>query len=565
MLIQRISVSNFMAHGEAVLELPEAGVTVLTGANGAGKSRFIEAVAYAFWGETLRGESPWIEGVAGSCSVLTDIGDATRKATKGGHKTVLWNGEKADTPSRTQELISARVPEFAFWRRTHVFSSGEAAHFSSATDGEKKRIMEMLLGMEVFDRAQRECLDELGALNAQMSALQTDVARAEGAFNVATAKLTAHGSYPAWEPGTPPAASESDPQLAQEIERAQQALQLLEHQASQAATASKPSVPQELSDQLVEARAAARSADHQLELARGGNCPECGQVWAGASVADLEKVAGEAAWTLEALEQAYQAERLRVDAEATAATVRWRQLDADRRAAAQRIQALDRRWREQLAAVRAHQAWQQAEDQRALAWERGQQTHEAKRLKLRAEAMVLEDELNDLKIARDELASRVFELQVTGAVLGVRGLRGHVLGRALDGVEAVANYWLQQIAPGRALTVRADGETGKISIGLRGMGGGRYKAASSGERRRVDAPLLLALAEVAGHGNTRGTLFLDEVFDALDRDGRALVCQALAELGQTQSVVVITHQDDLARSIQAVQRFEVSNGELRTI
>jgi DNA repair exonuclease SbcCD ATPase subunit len=140
-----------------------------------------------------------------------------------------------------------------------------------------------------------------------------------------------------------------------------------------------------------------------------------------------------------------------------------------------------------------------------------------------------------------------------------------VLGRALDGVEAVANYWLQQIAPGRALTVRAEGDAGKITIGLQGFGGGKYKAASAGERRRVDAPLLLALAEVAGHGNHRGTLFLDEVFDALDRDGRALVCQALAELGQTQSVVVITHAEDLARAIPAVQRFEVSAGELRAI
>lgn len=565
MLIERIAVSNFMARGDAVLELPEAGVTVLTGANGAGKSRFIEAVAYAFWGETLRGETPWIEGTAGEVSVLTDVGDATRRVTKGGSKSVLWNGAKADTPSRTQELIRAVVPEFDFWRRTHVFSSGEAAHFSSATDGEKKRIMEMLLGMEVFDRAQRACLDELGELNAQMQAANTDVARAEGAVNVACAKLSAHGVYAAWEPGTPPVAPESDPLLLQKLEREKQALQLLEQQVSQVATAPKPHVPQELTEQLAGARAAVRQADHQLELARGGNCPECGQAWAGASLAELEQAAGEASWALEALEQAYQAERVRVDAEANAATMRWRQLDADRRATAQRIQGLEKQATAQLAVASAHQAWEQHEATRHAAWERGQVAHAAKQKQLRSAAMVLEDELSDLTLARDELARRVFELQVTGVVLGVRGLRGHVLGRALDGVEAVANYWLQQIAPGRALTVRADGETGKISIGLHGMGGGRYKAASAGERRRVDAPLLLALAEVAGHGVTRGTLFLDEVFDALDRDGRALVCQALAELGQTQSVVVVTHQDDLARSIQAVQRFEVSSGELRKI
>ena len=565
MLIQRISVSNFMARGDAVLELPEAGVTVLTGANGAGKSRFIEAVAYAFWGETLRDADPWIDGLAGEVSVLTDIGDATRRATKGGSKTLLWNGQKADTNSRTQELIKAVLPEFDFWRRTHVFSSGEAAHFSSATDGEKKRIMEMLLGMEVFDRAQRECLDELGELNAQMQALNTDVARAEGAVNVACAKLSAHGVYAPWEPGEPPVSPEADPLLLKTLEREKQALQLLEQQASTAATQRAPVPSTEQAQQLASARAAAHHAEHQLELARTGHCQECGQVWAGAPVAELEQAAGEAAWTLEALEQTYTEERARIEAEGAARTQRWRQLDADRRASAQRVQGLEKQAAAQLAAASAHQAWQAAEDARALAWERGRVAHETKCTQLCSAAMVLEDELNDLTLARDELSRRVFELQVTGVVLGVRGLRGHVLGRALDGVEAVANYWLQQIAPGRALTVRADGETGKISIGLHGMGGGRYKAASAGERRRVDAPLLLALAEVAGHGVTRGTLFLDEVFDALDRDGRALVCQALTELGQTQSVVVITHQDDLARSIQAVQRFEVTNGSLRKI
>jgi DNA repair exonuclease SbcCD ATPase subunit len=76
----------------------------------------------------------------------------------------------------------------------------------------------------------------------------------------------------------------------------------------------------------------------------------------------------------------------------------------------------------------------------------------------------------------------------------------------------------------------------------------------------VDAALLLALAEVAGGTQANGTLWMDEVFDALDTEGQHLVADALGELGMTRSVVVITHRSDLAKKIPAVSRLHVVDG-----
>jgi DNA repair exonuclease SbcCD ATPase subunit len=562
MLIHKISVDNFMARGACELELPEAGITVLTGANGAGKSRFIEAVAYAYWGETLRGEGPWIDGEAGSVSVLSASGDVTRKVTKGGSKSVLWNGSKADTPSRTVELIKAAIPEFDFWKRTHVFSSGEAAHFSGATDGERKRIMEMLLGMEVFDRAQRACLDETGQANAAVQLAAVEVAKAEGRLNVAIAKLTALGEYPAFRPGVPPVVQEA-PAVGR-AQTIQGEIDVLQQRRTEEIRRTV-TLPPQTTAEYVALKEELRDAERRLALARAGRCDACGQPYHGVTVQELEQQCGELDWVLKAHEEQAREARDAAVRAATHAKLEVARLDRELARKQAELQAAKDTDAAFIRATHELERWEAAEAGHLAAWERGKAAHEVKRERARAEAMMQEDDLADFRIELESCQARVAELQVAATILGVRGLRGHVLGRALDGVEAVANYWLQQIAPGRALTVRSEGDAGKIVIGLHGFGGGKYKASSAGERRRVDAPLLLALAEVAGHGRARGTLFLDEVFDALDRDGRALVCRALGELGQTQSVVVVTHQEDLARSIPAVQRFEVSAGTLRAI
>jgi DNA repair exonuclease SbcCD ATPase subunit len=191
----------------------------------------------------------------------------------------------------------------------------------------------------------------------------------------------------------------------------------------------------------------------------------------------------------------------------------------------------------------------------------------------RAEAKkAVADAENNLWTAEDARAVHESDCELYGAcaqVLGMRGLRAVVLGRALSGVEAAANAWLSKLAPGARLTLKSYTErqsgavVDAIGVEIAGFGGGLgYRASSGGERRRLDVAVLLALADVAmaGRGGQPGTVFADELFDALDDDGVAAAASVLEELGRTRPVVVITHNDALAASVKADVRWRVENG-----
>jgi DNA repair exonuclease SbcCD ATPase subunit len=102
-----------------------------------------------------------------------------------------------------------------------------------------------------------------------------------------------------------------------------------------------------------------------------------------------------------------------------------------------------------------------------------------------------------------------------------------------------------------AISLRVSVDDGKTSR--------PYASLSAGERRRVDVAMLLALADVSGAaaGRLNSTLWMDEVFDALDGDGAAAVGSLVDRLGSSRAVVVITHSDNLVRSVRAAVRLSL--------
>jgi recombinational DNA repair ATPase RecF len=83
--VRKIHSRNFQVGGGSVdLEFPDRGLVLVTGPNGHGKSSLIESVAFGCWGETLRGRSPWVDGLAGELTVETDLSSVERSATKAG-------------------------------------------------------------------------------------------------------------------------------------------------------------------------------------------------------------------------------------------------------------------------------------------------------------------------------------------------------------------------------------------------------------------------------------------------------------------------------------------------
>jgi DNA repair exonuclease SbcCD ATPase subunit len=82
-----------------------------------------------------------------------------------------------------------------------------------------------------------------------------------------------------------------------------------------------------------------------------------------------------------------------------------------------------------------------------------------------------------------------------------------------------------------------------------------YEALSGGQRRRVDIALLLSLSQLSP---SAGTLYFDEAFDTLDKQGIDAVCELLADFGEERCVVVISHNEDLAARLPVVNTLSPS-------
>jgi DNA repair exonuclease SbcCD ATPase subunit len=501
--VNAIEVGGFMATDAARVELPERGLVVVRGANGAGKSTLAEAIATAVWGSTLRGADPWRDGVPGFASVeLNDGRHVTRLVDKRGKKAVdLGDTEQFATAAAAQTALDGWYGDFTTWRRTHVLSSSDSATFTGASDGERKRLLETLLGLDRFDRALAECRKALRHAQGEQAAAQSTLARAA-------------------EAEAPP-----DPADVADARDAQDA-------ASREVTACSTAAVQ-LGKELVGVRTTLAHAKRHVERLRSmGECPTCGQVVTPDTLAQAEAVATEA--------------------EAAAA-----QADANLAGAVERAEAATAEAREALTAARQRFAALQQAHASSGAWVRAQAEQTAARAQADAADGAIVDAEDAVAVARYTATT----LGLAEQTLGLRGVRATVTAEALAGVQTATNRWLDVMA-GERLRIELRGSTERkngaqadtIDFVIVGAGGGKgYKAASGGERRRVDVAVMLALAEVAqaAFAVPSGLLIADEVFDALDGEGVDGVAEALAELARDRCVMVITHSDALAARLPA--------------
>lgn len=523
--VRSIQLEKFTRHASTQVTLPERGVVLVRGPNGGGKSSLVEGVAWALWGETLRGTRPTEEGSAG---VGLEGGHAVVRSRAKGKAAVRWEGHAAaDTATKAQEGLDATFGTFEAWRRTHVFSSQDAAHFTLATDKERKLFLEGLLGLGRFDDALEACREDLRATEKRLAEIAQKAAMAHARLEGLNARRAdAERTLETLAP--PPAVLKPD--LRAPIDAAERAVR-----SSRAAAA-------EVQTRKGENTADARALEARLaRLTKpGAVCGECKRP-------------------------------LPVDVEAI------ERLSREAREARERAEEACRMLDEELAYLRDQAAEDEATlnklRERVRAAERASAAAEATE-RARAQAVkTLEDAARQLEQARTEAAAVVAEMEpltleekilaACDAVLGLKGVRAGILAKLLGGLEAAANAWLSKMAaPGLRLELKpysekkAGGVSDAISLQVHGAGGGLgYRAASGGERRRIDVAVLLAFAG-------RGTLFFDEVFDALDPAGVEAVAGVLAELSRDRCVVVITHNDDLGARVPHAAAWYVSEGRL---
>jgi DNA repair exonuclease SbcCD ATPase subunit len=527
MHIREIHMHGYMEHANTVIKLPKRGVVLVHGENGAGKSSaFTESIATAVFGETLRETPPWPEG-GGSVRVVTDRFEATREKKGSGSPKLTWKllGEAAtvyDTPTKAKLELRSVAGDYNVWKRTALFTSADACHFSLATDAERKRLVEAIRGIDGFDAAAKACREELKQASqtvfgakAKASTLEEKIKGLEARIRDAEADLPKVTARPA--PAANPAKTERLRNAAASIKRQVKALR---------------DQMDELARGSADLDANARVARQAAEKLDRDACPACGQgiphehrAKARGDVEAAEKAAAEAK-----VKQRQRAAELRTELDAAE-----EELEQTRDAVA-KAEAAERD------AERAARAHSEAD---AAAAARARRVTE-----LRAELATAEQRIAsvqaELKVAQVEVA----ELEACEGVLGIRGLRAQLLDNALEAVTLLSNVWLTRIF--RGVTIKLRSENDKVVLDVFGMASSHgYKACSNGQRRRIDIAVLLAFAELeaASRGVTQGTLLVDELFDGLDEPGVEAVCEMLEEVAADRCVVVISHSKKLAEKL----------------
>ncbi len=560
MIFERIELTNLFSHKHTVIDLPEAGVVVVTGPNGAGKSAIIEAPPAAVWGKTLRGTEPWLTGAKSSSASVGLKGLAiTRSKTPRGSPTLKWTREGASkkettfgTTTKAQEALDKIVLPFDVWKRANAFSSEDRAHFSRATDKERKQLIESLIGIGgLFDGALKSCRGDLKAAREEQQACGLEIARLEErlaaekrrkkdrAESLKGARQSLQGEVNATDDGAT-IVEEPLGDLEDELGEVTEQVTLL--------TSKAHAIDLKIIDCDNEAGNVRRRAD----ALDADECPTCGQDIP-QSLVDSET---EKARTLKEIADEARADGLD---EKETIVAKLRKLQESKRDLEQRVRSVSN------VCSRL-----EVEDRNRKKWEQRVASETEHLVACEQTINRLGVELDGAQDEEDMLAEDVGVLVASEKVLGLKGVRAQVLGKALGGIEAVANAWLSRLACGEMRVClsgckeqKGGGISDEVSLEVEGAGGGHgYRASSGGERRRIDVALLLAMAEVAavGHSSVGSTMFFDEVFDCLDEEGTTAVARALEDLAVDRCVVVVTHSTQLADELSAVRRLHVEGG-----
>jgi DNA repair exonuclease SbcCD ATPase subunit len=552
MRVIELELSGFTSHALTRVAFPERGVVLVRGENGAGKSSLVDAVSFGGWGKTLRGKPPWPkDGTPRTRVALVCTGGLSIVRERRGAKNLLeWSSERVaareyESPTHAQTALTTEVGAWEVWRRAHVFSSADAAHFSGATDAERKRLVEAVLGLTRFDPALKACRADLKAARTALASAQATFAGAQAKLDGARARREAAAAVlertRALAPPPLPAApdEEAGAKAARSLKALRDAVREAQARLSRLDRAEGAEAAQE--------QAARKRADRLAADA----CPTCAQ-----------PIGAELRATLTADVDAAHARCV----EAQAAAVRGRaevqdELDdlADEMSTLEKISA------RHASALREYAEAAKAETRHR----RGVAASEQELAAAVAEVPLAEQAVAAAEAALTAARREVEILDAVETVLGLDGVRAQMLGRSLRAISAVASTWLPRFGrPDLSVAIRAHREKGdgemadEIVIDTGGGGGGHgYDAMSAGERRRVDAAILMGLSAVASHGEP-GTLWFDEFLDGLDAAGVAAAVDALEELAQDRCVVVITHNDDLASKVRAVQRINVAHGAI---
>lgn len=546
--IAGLHLEGFSTHDSTKIELPRQGIVLVTGPNGSGKSSIPDAVAAAIWGETVRDSSLWREKAAGRV-VIDGVGfSVIRERSASGVSRLRWAvGDdppaEFESMSKAQAQLALVAGSFEQWRRTHVLCADDGAAFTRAPDSVRKALLEQMLGIEGFEDGVSSLTHDRRKVDARAAGALVRIDAAEK--QMAYAERHADSTVPA---------AVDVPGAERAVADARGTLDVL------------LALAQGHTD-------AARASERAMQAARTANAQACVQVAERLRrPPPVDPICGACTQPIDdeiarTLRTDYQTELAELEAAAYLAGIAYRDAELESERGAESAMAAGRDVRAAEAALYAAESKLQAERERA---------------KSAALRKGLSDSYFDAAEARDaaEAEATLAEaelavLHTVEKVLGPSGIRSVLLADALEWLTTLSNEWLSRISAGRPLRVSIEpyaerqggGVKNAVTLKVSGAGlKGTYKSCSRGEQRRIDIAVLLGISELSQRvlGVTPGTMFVDEILDAIDDAGAEAVCDALNEMARDRCVVVISHNESVRRALRPVLALRVDAGKVTT-
>lgn len=157
---------DYPPHMDTRLVLPDTGLVIIQGPNQSGKSSLVECYAAAMWARTVRGASPWQRETT---ELRVELPGLVVRRNK--HELEV-NTQSALKPSKKQADLTALVGDFATWQRTRLFDSDLTARFGTSTDGERKKLVEQLLGFEKLEAGLKRVREDARGAESELALLQ---------------------------------------------------------------------------------------------------------------------------------------------------------------------------------------------------------------------------------------------------------------------------------------------------------------------------------------------------------------------------------------------------------
>lgn len=517
MRITKIKLMNFMSYTSKVFDLPSYGLIYITGPNGSGKSSILEAVSVCLWGRSLRGASPWVDGLKGKVVCEIDVDGkhlvVRRERDANDKKTLAFSVDGVDydfpTTTKAQEALCTFVGQWDLWRKTSVLSSQDAAHFSSATDSEKKRLLESLIGMEKYEKAQKIAKDQTNGLQEACSKAAFLLQEKQTSAAVLSASLErlieTRGTLESLEAN-------------QEANKQKTIAKIAEANGKIASTEAK------IAEYVYDIAAADKelaSVVKALELHTMANATEC---YACGTKLKQKPDDRHKDLTMQASNLQNKILYLRGCKSQLSAALQTYYFSKS--SAESDLESTDSTLNNSLAKNRSDIE--------------------------RTEAALTSAQL-EVVSAKANLENANVELEVNKHVcelLSIRRIRSRLLLDAIGLATPLIQQRLAQLTDSITVEISPTSELANgttkdaISLKITGAGGtDGYSGCSGGQRRRIDVGILLGLADLACAytGKDRDSLYLDEIFDALDGQGIEKVQELIQDIAATEQVFLISH------------------------